>query len=77
MNTKRYIKAGENFGSLVTLPLLAIKQIFVGEYPVTINISEPAELGEEGKSSEIDSSKSMEALLSNSENKKLLKKKKL
>lgn len=67
----------ENFGSLVTLPLLAIKQIFVGEYPITINISEPADSNEGGKHSEIDSSKSMEALLSNPENKKLLEKKKL
>jgi len=67
----------ENFGSLVTLPLLAIKQIFVGEYPITINISEPADPNEKEKHSEIDSSKSMEALLSNPENKKLLKKKKL
>lgn len=67
----------ENFGSLVTLPLLAIKQVFVGEYPITINISEPAHPSKEGKPSEVDSSKSMEALLSNPENKKLLKKKKI
>jgi hypothetical protein len=65
----------ENFGSLVTLPLLAIKQIFVGEYPIAINISEPEE--STAAESEIDagSNKSMEALLSNPENKKLLKKK--
>ena len=66
----------ENFGSLVTLPILAIKQIFVGEYPIAINISEPAVHPNEEESAEAGSSKSMEALLSNPENKKLLKKKK-
>jgi len=67
----------ENFGSLVMLPLLAIKQIFVGEYPITINISKASHVTEKQKPSEMDASKSMEALLSNPENKKLLKKKKL
>ena len=66
----------ENFGSLVTVPLLAIKQIFVGEYPITINISEPSKVTEKSKPSEVDSSKSMEALLNNPENKKLLQKRK-
>ena len=65
----------DNFGSVVTLPLLAIKQIFVGEYPITINVSEPIPEENPNKISEIDSRKSMEALLSNPENKKLLKKK--
>jgi len=60
----------ENFGSLVTLPLLAIKQIFVGEYPIAINVSKATE------PSDTSSNKSMEALLNNPENKKLLKKKK-
>jgi len=64
----------ENFGSFVTLPLLAIKQIFVGEYPIAINISEPTKRSKQ--EAEADSSKSMEALLSNPENIKLLKKKK-
>ena len=66
----------ENFGSVVSLPLLAIKQIFVGEYPITINISEPTPEETPEKTSEADSSKSMEALLKNPENLKLLKKKK-
>jgi hypothetical protein len=66
----------ENFGSVVTLPLLAIKQIFVGEYPIAINISEPIAEEETDKLPEPDSSKSMEALLNNPENQKLLKKKK-
>jgi len=58
----------ENFGSLVQIPLLAIKQIFVGEYPILINIAAPSEPVEE-----VDS---MSALLNNPENAKLLKKKK-
>ena len=59
----------ENFGSVVTVPLLAIKQVIVGEYPVAINIAEP--VPEEHP----DPSHSMEALLNNPENLKLLKKK--
>ncbi len=66
----------ENFGSTVTLPLLAIKQIFVGEYPIAINISQPTQIADNQKPSEEDSTRSMEALLNNPENKKLLKKKK-
>ncbi len=58
----------ENFGSLVQIPLLAIKQIFVGEYPILINIATPSEPVEE-----VDS---MSALLNNPENAKLLRKKK-
>ncbi len=61
----------EGFGSHVTLPLLAIKQIFVDEYPIAINISEPIR----EKATQTTSNHSMEALLNNPENKKLLKKK--
>lgn len=64
----------ENFGSYVTLPILAIKQIFVGEYPIMINVSEPKDPSL--LEAEADSAKSMEALLNNPENKKLLRKKK-
>jgi len=58
----------DNFGALVQIPLLAIKQIFVGEYPILINIASPAE--------ELEEVDSMSALLNNPENAKLLKKKK-
>ena len=61
----------ENFGSTVTLPLLAVKQIFVGENPIVLNMADPA------PKKEISTQSSMEALLRNPENKKLLKKKKL
>ena len=58
------------------MPLLAIKQIFVGENPLLINLAHP-ELEDQKKKEESASKKSsMEALLSNPENKKLLKTKK-
>jgi hypothetical protein len=62
----------EGFGSHVTLPLLAIKQIFVDEYPIAINISEPVR----EKATQTTPDRSMEALLQNPENKKLLRKNK-
>jgi len=64
----------ENIGALVTIPLLAIKQVFVGEFPILINIASPKEYEEIEEKEEIDS---MSALLNNPENAKLLKKKKL
>jgi len=63
----------ENFGALVHIPLLAVKQIFVDEYPILINVSNMHEEAEEEETSPaIDS---MAALLKNPENAKLLKKK--
>jgi len=66
----------ENFGSTVSLPLLAIKQLFVGDNPIVINLANP--VIESEKKEEVSASKksSMEALLNNPENKKLLKNKK-
>ena len=61
----------ENFGSSVTVPLLAIKQVIVGEHPIVLNLAQPTPKKELSKKS------SMEALLNNPENQKLLKKKKL
>jgi len=60
-----------NFGSTVTVPLLAIRQLFVGDNPIVMNFAQPA------KRKVASSKNSMEALLNNPENKKLLKKKKL
>jgi len=63
----------ENFGALVQVPLLSIKQIFVGEYPILLNITtNKEEIEEEEIKEEVDS---MSALLNNPENAKLLKKK--
>ena len=60
----------ENFGSTVTIPLLAIKQVIVGEHPIVLNLAKPS------PTQERSTQNSMEALLKNPENKKLLKKKK-
>ena len=62
----------DNFGSTVSMPLLAIKQLFVSDTPVVIN---HAEIALTAPSREASTKNSMEALLSNPENKKFLKKK--
>ena len=62
----------DNFGALVQIPLLAIKQLFVDEYPILLNVTSLNEIKIE-KKEEVDS---MSALLNNPENAKLLKKKK-
>ena len=67
----------ENFGSVVTVPLLAIKQIFVNDHPIVINYAEYDK--EEVFTEKIETQgkkNSMETLLNNPENKKLLKRKK-
>jgi len=61
----------ENFGAVVNVPILAIKQLFVEDHPIVINLAEPALL--QKKEDKVQNS--MEALLNNPENKKLLKKK--
>ncbi len=63
----------DNFGALVQIPLLAIKQLFVDEYPILLNVTSSNEIKEE-KKEEVDS---MSALLNNPENAKLLKKKRI
>ena len=66
----------DNFGSTVSVPLLAIKQIFLEENPIVINHAKPVLEREEKKEESPSKQSSMEALLNNPENKKLLKKKK-
>ncbi len=63
----------ENYGSLVSVPLLGILQIIVEETPIFINLSIPINTKPK-KDKKKGVKKSMEALLSNPENKKLLKK---
>lgn len=65
----------DNFGSVVSIPLLAIKQIFVGDNPIVINLANPVIESEKKKEVSASKKSSMEALLNNPENKKLLKKK--
>lgn len=70
-----YFEAGfgeNNFGSVVSLPILAINNIFVQETPILINQTTPKEIKKPKESTKLSS---MEALLSNPENQKLLKKK--
>jgi len=65
----------ENFGSIVTVPLLSILQIIVDETPVMINLATYKE--EKVIKKEIDENgvkNSMESFLSNPENSKFLKK---
>jgi hypothetical protein len=58
-----------NFGSTVSMPLLAIKQVLLGDNPIVLNFSKPEPAPIRGTKT------SMEALLNNPKNKKLLKKK--
>ncbi|SFV65202.1 FIG00469468: hypothetical protein [hydrothermal vent metagenome] len=62
----------ENYGSVVTVPLLCIKQIFVGDNPIVFNLAKYEVKREKHTTS---TKSSMEALLNNPENQKLLKKK--
>jgi len=70
----------ENFGSVVTVPLLSIMQIIVDETPIFINLSEvkePVDTEVESNENEIDEQSlenSMNVFLSNPENEKFFKK---
>jgi len=64
----------ENMGSVVQVPLSAILQVVIEETPILINLSIPRE--SEGEKEALEKGgieKSMVALLSNPENKKLFK----
>jgi len=63
----------DNFGSLVTVPILSVLQIIVEDTPIFINLSIPSSK-KKSKKEDKGIKKSMEALLSNPENKKLFKK---
>lgn len=63
----------DNFGSIVSLPLESVLQVIVEEIPVFINLSTPAKK-EEVKPKEIGIKRSMDALMSNPQNQKLIKK---
>jgi hypothetical protein len=56
----------ENFASTITIPLLGIKQIFIGDDIVFVNFADPKEIVED---------KSMSALMNNPENMRFIKKK--
>ncbi len=64
----------DNFGSVVSVPLLSIIQVIIDETPILINLA--VENKEEKKSEKIDKKgvkNSMESFLSNPENSKFLK----
>jgi hypothetical protein len=63
----------ENMGAMVKVPLGAILQVVIEETPILINLSIPKETSPE-ETEESGVEKSMVALLSNPENKKLFKK---
>lgn len=67
----------ENIGSIVTVPLLGIMQIIIDETPIFVNLASPLETNQtkakNNESAQGGERSSMEALLSNPENKKFLK----
>jgi hypothetical protein len=67
----------DNFGSVVTVPLLSIMQIIIDETPVLINLSVYKESEQEKEVESIDDKgvkNSMASFLNNPENSKFLKK---
>jgi hypothetical protein len=66
----------ENFGALIEIPILAIKQLFVGEYPILMNMATFSPTTPSTEPKEKEEVDSMSALLNNPENAKLLKKSK-
>ena len=75
-NGKMSFEAGfgsDNFGSLVSLPVEAILQIIIEEIPVFINLSTPPKSVAKAPK-EKGLRRSMEALMSNPNNQKLIKK---
>lgn len=67
----------ENFGSVVSVPLLSILQVIVDETPVLINLANLKQLEQVGKKEEIIDEQgvknSMASFLSNPENSKFIK----
>ena len=64
----------QNFGSVVSMPILAVLQVLVEETPLLINMAQPMlEYRTEREESGVQSS--LETFLSNPENRKFLKKK--
>lgn len=64
----------DNFGSVVTVPLLSIMQIIVDETPVMINLATYTDEQIENESDNSGVQNSMDSFLSNPENSKFLKK---
>jgi len=58
----------ENFGSIVTVPLLSIIQILVKNNPILINLAQKVEIAKVSKQKEARREKSRNIFLSNPEN---------
>lgn len=68
---------GDNFGSVVTVPLLSVMQVIIDETPVLINLVNPEiqpEMKKEVKKDADGVENSMASFLNNPENSKFLKK---
>lgn len=63
----------DNFGSLVSVPMEAILQIIVEEIPIFINLGTPTKVQKKNVEQK-GIKRSMDALMSNPQNQKLLKK---
>jgi len=63
----------DNFGSVVSMPILAVLQVIVDETPLLINMALPTRI-DEAEPEEPGVKSSMDALLSNPENRKFIKK---
>jgi len=64
----------QNFGSLVSMPLLAILQLLVEETPILINMAQPITNFEIEDEKDSGIKNSLENFLNNPENRKFLKK---
>jgi hypothetical protein len=62
----------DNFGSLVSIPVESVLQIILEEIPIFINLSNPPKV-KKASPKEHGAKRSMDALLSNPQNKGLLK----
>lgn len=62
----------DNFGSLVSIPVESVLQVILEEIPIFINLANPPKV-KKTSSKENGAKRSMDALLSNPQNKNLLK----
>ena len=64
----------DNFGSVVTMPILAVLQLLVEETPLLINLAQPVPDVVMKEQEDAGVKNSLESFLSNPENRKFLKK---
>ncbi|WP_456323328.1 hypothetical protein [Hydrogenimonas sp.] len=63
----------ENFGSIVTMPILAVLQLLVEETPLLINMAQPIPKKVTAQKDDSGIQSSLESFLSNPENRKFFK----